>query len=643
MLDKQSSASPHVVTLFPSAPSPQPGGPVTALISMPFATLRRPSIQIGLLKAIGEQHGFDVEAFHLNLDFVSELGVPLYEVLTEYRGRMLGDWMFGRAAFGKDRDPDPEAMFAERFKPEVDLLLEKAEATLADLLRLRNQTLPDYLDQLVERYCWEEFDVFGFTSTFQQNAASIAMARRLKAAYPDTINLFGGANFEGDMGEEMLRSIPDIDYAVSGEADAAFPGFLRAVADKRDPATVPGVIHRSAGQVITTTPSPPFDEFDSSPVPDYFDFFDRAEDLGLLTGKGRRRVLVPFEGSRGCWWGAKQHCTFCGLNGRTMSFRSKSPERVEAEVNELARRHKSFDFQAVDNIMDMDLLDGLFRTQVDDELHHQFFFEVKSNLSRSQIAAMSAGGLFEVQPGIESLSTPVLRLMQKGVTAAQNVNMLRWCLYYGINVNWNLLWGFPGETEEMYADELAILRKIPHLQPPVGVTRIWMERFSPIYTQRERFPVSRPIEAEPSYRYVYPDGTDVEKVAYFFDYALERTLGDGKHDDTDEQIKAWLTSWKTEDKPRPTLIHLRSRDVLSIEDARDPDARSSWLFEPPLADIYLACSDRPVSAANVAAALGLDWPVEELTWALDAFVEKGLMLRDETRYLALSVPAMRRR
>ena len=50
------------------------------------------------------------------------------------------------------------------------------------------------------------------------------------------------------------------------------------------------------------------------------------------------RRVVPtllFETSRGCWWGAKSHCTFCGLNGETMAFRSKSPRRALDELEQL--------------------------------------------------------------------------------------------------------------------------------------------------------------------------------------------------------------------------------------------------------------------------------------------------------------------
>ncbi len=40
------------------------------------------------------------------------------------------------------------------------------------------------------------------------------------------------------------------------------------------------------------------------------------------------RIFVPYETSRGCWWGQKKHCTFCGLNPLGMNYRAKSPERA---------------------------------------------------------------------------------------------------------------------------------------------------------------------------------------------------------------------------------------------------------------------------------------------------------------------------
>src|SRR5262249_9640089 len=37
--------------------------------------------------------------------------------------------------------------------------------------------------------------------------------------------------------------------------------------------------------------------------------------------------ILLFETSRGCWWGERSHCTFCGLNGLTMNYHAMSPQK----------------------------------------------------------------------------------------------------------------------------------------------------------------------------------------------------------------------------------------------------------------------------------------------------------------------------
>ena len=48
---------------------------------------------------------------------------------------------------------------------------------------------------------------------------------------------------------------------------------------------------------------------------------------------------LALETSRGCWWGQKHHCTFCGLNGEDMQYRSKSGPRAREELDFLVDRH----------------------------------------------------------------------------------------------------------------------------------------------------------------------------------------------------------------------------------------------------------------------------------------------------------------
>lgn len=491
-----------------------------ALVSMPFASYEGPSIQLGLLKAIAASKGFSAESIHLNLDFVSLIGVSLYKALTEHRGTQVGDWLFSTAAFGSDA-PDPEAKFLEKFWGQLSHLHRIEGVDRPRLAELRDEVLPTMLDYITASIDWANYRVIGFTSTFQQNVASIALARRIKAQHPDSIILFGGANFESPMGEEWMRSLPWIDYAITGEADQTLPELLAALCHGTSQCEmIPGVLSRDASGTLKTGPRPePFSEMDSLPTPDYSEYFDRASELHLLSGEGRRHVLIPFESARGCWWGMKNHCTFCGLNGQSMSFRSKSPTRVLNELAELARCSHSFHFAAVDNILDMKFFSSLLPAMQDSKATYELFYEVKSNISKAQIRQLALSGVRQVQPGIESLSTSVLSLMRKGVTAIQNVNMLRWCQHYNIHASWNIIWGFPGESNEDYEYQVSLIQKLVHLRPPSGCGRLWLERFSPMFQNRDIFLDLKDMAPEASYAYVYPTFVKLENAAYFFDYS----------------------------------------------------------------------------------------------------------------------------
>ena len=61
----------------------------------------------------------------------------------------------------------------------------------------------------------------------------------------------------------------------------------------------------------------------------------------------------------------------------------------------------------------------------------KLFYETKANLRFEQLATLWKGGVRWIQPGIESFSNPVLRLMKKGTTAFQNIQLLRWCRELG--------------------------------------------------------------------------------------------------------------------------------------------------------------------------------------------------------------------
>jgi ribosomal peptide maturation radical SAM protein 1 len=606
------------------------------LISMPFMDPDRPSIQLGLLKAITARHGFPVRTYHAYLDFAAQIGIDYYKLLCQHRGTLIGDWLFSLEAFG-DAAPDPGARMLDELANSLSYLGASQEEVKEKLLKTRGSDVPRYLDALVAGFPWKDVAVAGFSSTFQQNTASFALARRLKRCYPGIITIFGGANFEDEMGAELLRTVDCVDAAVIGEGDRAFPDLLGTLAAGGGPDEVPGVARRQDGRVRITAPRPAAVRLDDLPAPDYDEYFQHAEDLGLLPRLGQRDVWLPIETARGCWWGAKHHCTFCGLNGTTMRFRSKSPERVLSELAEQARRYRSFRFEAVDNILDMTYLTKLFPVLAENETGYEIFYEVKANLSRAQLKLMAQAGITHIQPGIESLSSHVLRLMRKGVRAVQNVNLLRWARYYGIHVDWNLLWGFPGETEQDYAEQAAAIPHLRHLQPPGSSARIWLERFSPIFTGQDTFQLRRRVP-ERSYRYVYPDSMDLERVAYFFDYELDSALPDSVYSATRRAADDWSVAWH-DDSP-PILKYWSAPHFVQIYDERRQGQEGTYTLEDTLADLYLACVSRPTTAAAVHRSLNLRLPADGIQEVFGEFQRRGLMFLDGQFALALAVPAV---
>lgn len=602
----------------------------TVLVSMPFVDVHRPSIQLGLLKAIVAGHGFPVRTLSAHLDFAARIGVDLYQFLTDHRGWQLGDWLFSVEAFG-DTAPDPDGRLLDDVG-HVGWSSSRGPERLRDrLLRAREADVPSYLDALVDMFPWDDARVVGFTSTFQQNTASFALARRLKDRDPNLVTVFGGANFDGEMGLEFVRSVDCVDLAVIGEGDVALPTLLHALATGGDPALVPGVAATVDGQVRSTPPGP-VTRLDDLPAPDYDEHFEHAEALGLLPRVGHRTVWLPVETARGCWWGAKHHCTFCGLNGTSMGFRSKSADTVGRELAALARRYRTFRFEAVDNILDLGYLTTLLPALVAADTNYEMFYEVKANLNRAQLGLMRRAGVVHIQPGLESLSSHVLRLMRKGVNAAQNVNLLRWARYYDIDVSWNLLWGFPGETEADYAEQAAVVPHLLHLRPPGSADRVWMERFSPLY-ETARVRARAP---ERSYRHIYPTEVDVDAIAYFFDYELDDALPEHAYAGLRRAVREWSTAWQ-DDRP-PTLKFWSAPHVVQIHDGRQQGEEGSYTFEGVLADIYLACVDRPVTAAAVRRKLGSHVPVETVREALTEFQRRGLVFLDGQLAVALALP-----
>jgi ribosomal peptide maturation radical SAM protein 1 len=600
--------------------------PDVALIVVPFADVERPAIGVSLLKSEVARAGFDCTVHYLNFDLAELIGKQLYTTFSEAlpAESLVGEWFFADLVFG-DAIP-PAEQYAQK------ILARLADnAVLADMMRAR-AVRDRFIEDSVRKIQDSRARIVGFSTTFHQTCCCLAIARRLKQIAEPPVIVFGGANCEGEMGMQMLRSFPWIDHVCTGEGDVAFPALVERTLRSGDVRGIQGIL--SQGHSVALSTPDLVEHLDELPDPDYQDYFARL----ALSDKALQVVPeLPIETARGCWWGAKHHCTFCGLNGATMPFRSKSPERAFDEMCRLSQRWGVIKMNCVDNILDMRYFDSLLPRLASEGPGLEFFYEVKANLNRSQVKLLRAGGVRTIQPGIESFSNEVLKRMDKGCTGWQNIQLLRWCEEEGIQVAWNLLAGFPGESPADYARQAEWLPQLVHLQPPTSCSPIRLDRFSPLYTRADAFGLKR-VRPTAAYFYVYPMGTrELSRLASFFDFDYADARAPAAYLAAAQRaVEKWIMLHAGDSTGHPRFDAFIQGDVLQLSDTRPCACQPARLFTGIEAQLYLAC-DQAQSLASLQRRFGAELSCAQMESLLAAWVADRLAIEMDGKYVSLAV------
>jgi magnesium-protoporphyrin IX monomethyl ester (oxidative) cyclase len=615
------------------------------LVHPPFLSYYLPSIALTQLKSVVDQRfgaDVDVQVVYASHDFARYVGVETYDEISGsgthyYSG--LSEWFFRQAVF--PWLPDNTAEYLQRFyassRPEwLPALLEKRSGVAR------------FLDGLITKYRLHEARVVGFTSMFQETLVACSFAHLLKRRNPELLVVIGGSSCESPAGEELVSRIPDIDYAFSGPALVSFPRFIECVmaGNVEAGAGIAGVCTRRPAPAGRSTRLPMVDATGghpaaacvgealdiNAPLPlDYDAYFQALNDN---FPEYNIRAIVPYETSRGCWWGEISHCTFCGLNDATMGYRAMEPAAAASVIQSLFRyAERTAVFMCVDSILAPEhLRDVLPRLRT--PLGSTLFYQLKANLREDDVKTLADAGVRQITPGIESLSTATLKLMAKGLTALQNIELLKHCLLHDVYPGWNFLVGTPGETEAVYRKYAEDLPWLVHLPPPLGLFTIAFQRFSPYFNNPERFGLKlRPIDY---YEFVYPFGREaLDRIAYEFtdEHPGAYKLAVARWFTTvDAQVVAWMRRWR--EGPQPRLFTRRRDGRTWIHDSRGPAVE-----EYPIADAAALVLDAFASHRSVAAAAGmLARRGVSVDRELPDLLERRLVFQEEDRFVSLVLP-----
>ncbi len=385
------------------------------LIQAPAWGPDTPPYGIAVLKAYLQREGFPTTACDWNL--------ALFRAADE---RLRREWEWGQALFWSSPEP-VEGVLSGALAPVVAELVARAAASPAR--------------------------VFGFSVLYTNEHASLAFARRLKAARPDAVVVLGGPQAARAANGHALAADPAVDFVVDGEGEVTFVELLRALQGGGDPAAVPGLLMRRDGRVVDTGKRPLLRGLEGLPPADYSDF-----DLAAYPG-----LRVPLSISRGC----PNQCAYCYEVAYWETFRSRKGESVAAEALELRRRYGAlpgFLLSFHDSLVNGNIGELRRITKAllaaGAPVPWSGNAVIRKEMTPELLGLLARSGCRELIYGLETASTPVMLKIGKVLARdADAERVVRDTRAAGIETVVNFMFGLPGETEADFALTLDFLRR----------------------------------------------------------------------------------------------------------------------------------------------------------------------------------------
>jgi len=604
--------------------------PKIALVSTPWPLFNRPSLQLGTLKAYLQKElpELNVDAHHLYVGVAEAIGYPIYKFISER------SWL-SEACYAALLYPEREEILrgfwtrhARDLSPKVDF---------RDLCR----SLKAVSERLLRSVHWTSYPLIGFSVCYGQLTSSLYFIRQIKKGAPHSRIVVGGSSCAGRMGESLLRAFPEIDFVVNGEGEIPLLRLVKGLSEgsqNRTGPEGPGLLARGSGSPEGFSQ---VDRLDDLPAPDYTDYF---ENLKTLSESKRFLPRLPVEMSRGCWWGRatlpqrSKGCAFCNLNLQWEGYRSKSLGKVVREIDSLTDRYELLSVSFMDNLLPPKNLQSLFETLAGLGKDFRLFAEIRATTSLDELLAMGAAGVHEVQVGIEALSTRLLKKLNKGTTAIQNLEIMKHCEAPNVpDLTSNLITQFPGSDERDVEETLSTL---PFALPfrPLKATPFWLGYGSPVWCYPEAFGI-RKVRNHPFYRHLFP--REILSQLHLLFQGYEGGMKNQRRlwAKVTQGLRAWRTAYDSlhsASNRDPILSYQEGGRYLIIRERRlNADDRTHRLRGSSM-QIYLFCEkSRPLSEI-VERFPGFGQ--EKALPFLNMMVDKKLMFREGERFLSLAVP-----
>ena len=324
--------------------------------------------------------------------------------------------------------------------------------------------------------------------------AAIRVSRAVKKLRPELPIVFGG--WHASLATEQTLREPFVDAVVRGQGELTLVELVKRIADGSDWHGVRGLSFKDSNGKIIHEPERPVANINDLPSPAY-----HLADPSIYAAASGVRQLA-YTSSVGCPY----QCNYC--TDQVFYKRRFNAYRVERVVDELAELVPRYDIEHVPFFDSNFLVDrkravAIARGIVETGIKFRWDFQTSTDflalMSEEEVRLLAESGVHHLGFGTESASQEVLAMMNKRFQhVEQMVETARKTNLAGIHVVFNIILGYPGETEAHRQQTFRIMSDIAREYPNVSFSPNIFTPYPgiPIWPQLKEMGVREPQSLE---------------------------------------------------------------------------------------------------------------------------------------------------
>ncbi len=278
-------------------------------------------------------------------------------------------------------------------------------------------------------------------ATNEQVIPGLSLACAVKNCDSKIHTCLGGSyvSHTDDYSRETILHMPFVDSMVLYEGEKPLESLITVLRDGKKLSAVPNLVYFDDGTVKVNSVGEPV-RLNQVPPPNYDEithYFSTERGLSMYSCKG-------------CYWGRCTYCNYVTLTGNPKHIDVKSPEILVEEMEFLHRRYNVMGFNLINEAAapaySRKIADLLLERNLKVVLNS--WVRIERQFTPELCRKMAAAGFKYLTVGVESLCDRVLEKMDKGYTGDEALRVIRNILHAGMNLQVNVMVGFPTETKE---------------------------------------------------------------------------------------------------------------------------------------------------------------------------------------------------